>query len=68
MQKFCEVFYGDRKIKQDTFLESCGLADLVTTCFGGRNRKCADIFAKCQKEGTPKASNPNHHPYPYPYP
>jgi len=54
MQKFCETFYGDRKIKQDTFLESCGLADLVTTCFGGRNRKCADIFAKCQKEGTPK--------------
>merc|ERR1719258_785862 len=54
MQKFCEAFYGDRKIKQDTFLESCGLADLITTCFGGRNRKCADIFAKCQKEGTPK--------------
>merc|ERR1719424_1612802 len=24
MQKFCELFYGDRKIKQDTFLESCG--------------------------------------------
>ena len=68
MQKFCEVFYGDRKIKQDTFLESCGLADLVTTCFGGRNRKCADIFAKCQKEGTPKASSPNHYPCPYPYP
>jgi len=55
MQKFCEVFYGDRKIKMDTFLESCGLADLVTTCFGGRNRKCAEIFAKSIVDGTPKA-------------
>jgi len=54
MQLFCEKFYGDRGIMQDTFLESCGLADLFTTCTGGRNRKCADIFAKCIKDGTPK--------------
>jgi len=54
MQKFCEVFYADRNIKNETFLESCGLADLFTTCTGGRNRKCADIFAKMAKEGTPK--------------
>jgi len=54
MQKFCEVFYGDRKIKMETFLESCGLADLVTTCFGGRNRKCAEIFAKNICDGTKK--------------
>jgi len=54
MQKFCEVFYGDRNIKSDTFLESCGVADLVTTCFGGRNRKCADIFAKNVAAGTKK--------------
>merc|ERR1712151_1142749 len=46
MQKFCEVFYGDRCIQSATFLESCGVADLVTTCFGGRNRKCAEIYAK----------------------
>ena len=50
MQKFCEVFYGDRKIKNETFLESCGVADLVTTYFGGRNRKCAEIFVKCLKD------------------
>merc|ERR1711968_3285 len=54
MQKFCEKFYGDRKIKQETFLESCGVADLITTCFGGRNRKCAEIYAKNVKAGTPK--------------
>jgi len=54
MQKFCEVFYGDRKIKSETFLESCGVADLVTTCFGGRNRKCAEIFAKNIAAGTKK--------------
>jgi len=54
MQKFCEVFYGDRNIKNDTFLESCGVADLVTTCFGGRNRKCAEIFAKNVIAGTKK--------------
>ena len=54
MQKFCETFYGDRGIKNETFLESCGVADLVTTCFGGRNRKCADIFAKNVVAGTKK--------------
>jgi len=54
MKKFCDTFYGDRGIKSDTLLESCGLADLVTTCFGGRNRKCADIFARNIVTGSPK--------------
>lgn len=50
MIKFAEVFYPSGETK--TFFESCGVADLVTTCYGGRNRKVSEAFARAKGEKT----------------
>ncbi|CAG11781.1 unnamed protein product, partial [Tetraodon nigroviridis] len=49
MIAFAKVFCTRGPVSPATFLESCGIADLITTCYGGRNRKIGEAFAKTGK-------------------
>ena len=39
MRRFASTFFDD--VKVESILESCGVGDLITTCFGGRHHRCA---------------------------
>lgn len=47
MITYAKTFYQESKL--ETFFESCGVADLITTCYGGRNRKISEAFVKTRK-------------------
>ena len=47
MMKYAKEFGDNAKL--ETFLESCGVADLVTTCYGGRNARIGREFVLQRK-------------------
>ncbi|XP_043791912.1 glycerol-3-phosphate dehydrogenase [NAD(+)], cytoplasmic-like isoform X2 [Apis laboriosa] len=46
--KFVNIFFPGGK--KSTFFESCGVGDLIATCYGGRNRKICEAFVKTGKK------------------
>jgi len=48
MIRFTQEFFN-KDTAISTFMESCGVADLITTCYGGRNRKVSEAYVKTGK-------------------
>ncbi|EIE22345.1 hypothetical protein COCSUDRAFT_42677 [Coccomyxa subellipsoidea C-169] len=53
MRSLAERIYPT--VRNDTFFESCGVADLIATCYGGRNRLVAEAYVRAYQGGSPKS-------------
>ncbi|KAI3425907.1 hypothetical protein D9Q98_007879 [Chlorella vulgaris] len=51
MRRFAKALYPT--VRDETFFESCGVADLIATCYGGRNRLVAKEFVAAELAGAP---------------
>lgn len=53
MKLFCLCFWN-AEICEETFFDSAGWADVITTCFGGRHVRVAAAFARSKISGNTK--------------
>jgi glycerol-3-phosphate dehydrogenase (NAD+) len=47
--RFGKWVFPERDVQIETMLASCGFGDIVASAYGGRNRLCAEAFAKTGK-------------------
>lgn len=45
MRSFAKSMHAS--VQDETFFENCGVADLIATCYGGRNHRVSKAYAEC---------------------